>query len=117
MDPALYREVHAFALTAFDEATKYYHVTTDLKKIPPLAALNDGELPSLFEQNDARQLIHITYGSILNAKNAAGEYRFRKQLYQLWYDHCSLYEEHLERHIGKHLQLLYQGFQETGGNV
>jgi len=35
-DPGLYREVHTFALSAFPEAKKYYHVTTDLTKIPAL---------------------------------------------------------------------------------
>ena len=32
-DPALYRQVHAFALASFDEARKYYHVTTNLANI------------------------------------------------------------------------------------
>ena len=33
-DPQLYREVHAYALTAFKAATAYYHVTTQLSRIP-----------------------------------------------------------------------------------
>ena len=107
-DPALYREVHAFALNAFDEATKYYHVTTDLSKIPALDALTDAELPALFTQNDARQLIHITYGLILNAKDNAGNFRFRDRLYKLWRENDELYAECLEGHIGRHISLLYQ---------
>ena len=30
------------------EATKYHHVTTDLKKIPSLDALSDEQLPASF---------------------------------------------------------------------
>jgi hypothetical protein len=106
-DPALYREVHAFALSVFTEATKYYHVTTDLSRIPNPAALADAQLPELFGQNDARQLIHITYGLILNAKDETGAYRFRERLYRCWRENDALYAERLNAHIGRHLELLY----------
>lgn len=107
VDPALYREVHAFALTVFRDATKYYHVTTDLNKIPALQSLTDAQLPDLFEQNDARQLIHITYGLILNARDEKEAYRFRDRLYRCWRENDSLYYDRLEAHIGRHLAQLY----------
>lgn len=105
-DPALYREVHQYALSAFDEARKYYHVTTDLSKIPSLASLSDAELPGLFENNDCRQLIHITYGLILNKKNSEGSFAFRDRLYKIWRQEEDTYARALERHIGRHLDLL-----------
>ena len=105
-DPALYREVHKYALEAFEEARKNYHVTTDLKKIPNVDKLADKELPGLFEQNDSRQLIHITYGLILNKKNADGSYTFKDRLYKLWKDREEDYTQALVKHIGKHLTLL-----------
>jgi hypothetical protein len=83
-DPALYREIHKYAVSAFDEARKYYHVTTDVKKIPDVDKLKDSELPELFNQNDSRQLIHITYGLILNKKNDDGSFAFKDRLYRLW---------------------------------
>ncbi|MDR2433651.1 MAG: tagaturonate epimerase family protein [Treponema sp.] len=106
VDPALYREVHQYALSAFDEARKYYHVTTDLSKIPSLASLSNAELPGLFENNDCRQLIHITYGLILNKKNSEGSFAFRDRLYKIWRQEEDTYARALERHIGKHLDLL-----------
>lgn len=112
--PALYREIHAYALdTAFAEARKYYHVTTDLAKIPALDTLADADLEGLFEQNDARQLIHITYGLILTVKNADGTFRFRDRLFRLWREHDDEYAARLEAHIGRHLELLYGGFQNA----
>jgi hypothetical protein len=105
-DPKLYREIHAFALAHFEEAKKYYHVTTDLSKIPSLNSLSDEELPALFTQDDARQLIHITYGLILSAKNSDGTPLFRQRLYTLWRKESTAYEQALYRHIGKHLRLL-----------
>jgi hypothetical protein len=102
-DPALYREVHKYALEAFEEARKYYHVTTDLKKIPGVDKLADSDLPELFNQNDSRQLIHITYGLILSKKNANGSFVFKDRLYKFWTDHAEEYAQALDRHIGKHL--------------
>ena len=104
-------DITAYALdTAFAEARKYYHVTTDLGKIPALDTLADSELEGLFEQNDARQLIHITYGLILTVKEADGSYRFRDRLFKLWRAHDEEYAQRLEKHIGRHLELLYSGF-------
>lgn len=111
-DPALYREIHKYALTVFAQATKYYHVTTDLTRIPDVDTLSDAELAELFKQNDARQLIHITYGLILNEKNADGSCRFRDKLYYLWRENAQLYADMLETHIGRHLQLLYSEIRE-----
>jgi hypothetical protein len=105
-DPGLYREIHKYAVAAFDEARKFYHVTTDLKKIPDVDKLKDSELPELFNRNDSRQLIHITYGLILNKKNEDGSLAFRDRLYKLWREKEEAYAQALMKHIGKHLELL-----------
>jgi tagaturonate epimerase len=104
--PSLYREIHGFALTAFNEAKKYYHVTADISKIPDISLIKDTELPKLFENNDARQLIHITYGMILNHKKEDGNYAFKERLYNIWRQNEDAYRKALAAHIGKHLELL-----------
>ena len=105
-DPALYREVHKYALTAFKAATAYYHVTTDLNRIPAIDTLTDAQLPGLFGNNDSRQLIHITYGLILNEKNADGSFRFKDRLYGLWRTYREEYAQLLFNHIGHHAQAI-----------
>ena len=105
-DPSLYREIHSFALTAFNEAKKFYHVTTDISKISDVSAIKNEELPKLFENNDVRQLIHITYGMILNHKKEDGSFVFKERLYKLWRQNEDAYRNALVRHIGKHLELL-----------
>ena len=104
--PAFYREVHKYALEAFEEARKYYVVTTDIGSIPDVDKLSDAELPGLFELNDSRQLIHITYGLILNKKNSDGTFTFKDKLYKFWNDNADEYAASLEKHIGKHLDFL-----------
>ncbi|HHW79414.1 MAG TPA: hypothetical protein GX742_01280 [Acholeplasmataceae bacterium] len=110
-DPILYRNLHKFALSSFNDATKLYHVTTNLSNIPNVDTLKDHELVDLFDNNDARQLLHITYGHILTAKDDNGNSLFGEKLFKLWHEFDNTYANLLEGHIGKHLELLYKGFE------
>jgi hypothetical protein len=81
-------------------------VTTDINKIPDVDKLKCEELPELFNQNDSRQLIHITYGLILSKKNEDGTFAFKDRLYKLWKEKEEDYAQALMKHIGRHLDLL-----------
>ncbi len=105
-DPALYREIHQFALVHLPEAKKYYHIGADIEKIGDIMAMSDEMLPLLMDQNHARQVIHITYGLILNAKDSDGRYLFKDRLYALWQRYENDYAQALIVHIGKHLEYL-----------
>jgi len=95
-DPSLYREMHQEALSSFGEASKQYHVTTDLSRIPPTKDLIDSELPGLLDQENARQLFHITYGFLLKSELRG---RFFKTLIHCEEDYASLLENHIEKHL------------------
>jgi hypothetical protein len=112
-DPALYREVHKYALTAFEEACNYYHVSADISEIPDVDSLSDSDLPLLFENNNSRQLIHITYGLILNKKNPDDSYSLKNRLYKVWHENEEAYALALGKHIGRHLDLLNVPFIST----
>jgi hypothetical protein len=99
-DPALYRRLHQAALDRFGKATSYYHVTTNLGNVPALDSLADDQLPSLFDNPDSRQLIHITYGELLKDQEI-GRLFFDALLGKL-----EEYWQSLERHIGRHLETL-----------
>ena len=105
-EPQLYREVHKFALESFDEARKYYVVTTNIANIPDIDTLSDEQLPELFANNDARQLIHITYGLILSASNGDGSYIYRTRLYTAWRKYKDAYCKLIADHIGHHISQL-----------
>ena len=105
-EPSLYREVHTHALERFSEATKLYHVTTNLSNIKPLDQVDDKDLSEYFFNNDARQLLHITYGYILTDKNEHGDYILRERFFLALEEHSAKYKEHLNKHISRHLELL-----------
>jgi hypothetical protein len=106
VSPALYRRMHQFALSVFSEASRLYHVTTDLNRIPKLEELRDEELSNLLDQEDSRQLLHITYGYLLNAKDEYGKNLFKDQFYAILSQYEEDYWSLLEQHIGKHLDSL-----------
>jgi hypothetical protein len=99
-DPELYRLMHKCALANFNDMLRLYHITADINKIPNVDVMLDSELPRLMEMNEARQLLHITYGPILHDKIIrplffAAMHKFEKQ-----------YCEKLKAHFEKHLSLL-----------
>jgi len=99
-EPELYRKLHRAALERFGEATSYYHVTTDLNNVPPLSELSDSGLPGLFENPDARQLIHITYGELLKDGELGPAF------FEALNKHMEEYWAALGKHIGRHLETL-----------
>ena len=105
-DPALYREIHRFALENFEKDRASYNLTTDLSRIPDIDTIADDELVNLFKQNDSRQLIHITYGSILRARDNKGKYIFKDRIYKILFEYEEDHYRELSNHIKKHLELL-----------
>lgn len=105
--PSLYRRMHQYALEHFEEAAAYYHVTTDISKIVPLDQVADSDLADTYMNEDnARQLIHITYGILLQAKDKQGGSLFKDEFYRTLSEQEEAYEQSLISHIGKHIELL-----------
>ena len=115
VDPGLFRTICAHAKMRFPDATKYYHVTTDLAKIPDADKLTDAELERMLIEENARQLLHITFGFILTDKDSQGNFLFRDHLYQIWNEHEDDYADILIRHIGLHVKFLTERL--TDGKV
>jgi len=105
-DPALYREIHRFALKNFAKDRTSYNLTTDLSRVPNIDKLSDGQLVNLFNKPDSRQLIHITYGSILRAKDDKGRYIFKDRIYKILFEYEEDHYRELSNHIKRHLELL-----------
>jgi hypothetical protein len=99
-NPTLYRKIHKKAFQYFQVALKYYHITADISKIQNIDELKDDDLINFFEKDESRQLLHITYGGILNDPEIKEEF----------FDSLSEFEEvHYElvkNHISKHMELL-----------
>lgn len=99
-DPELYRSMHGAAFEALEEMQRLYHITPDLAAIPALESLEDAELPQLMENPNARQLLHVAYGKLLN-EPAIGP-AIRRSLLA----HADEYAGRVEAHLRRHLRLL-----------
>ena len=105
-EPQLYREIHQFALENFEKDRASYNLTTDLSRVADIDTISDDKLVNLFKQNDSRQLIHITYGSILRAKDSEGKYLFKDRIYKILFQYEEDHYREVSNHARKHLELL-----------
>jgi len=103
--PSLYRNIHKYALTCFEKDNTSYHVTADINKIPDVDNVEDSKVVNLLDIPEVRQLIHITYGSVLTEK-INGKYLFRDEIYRILHENEFLHYKRIRDHLGKHLELL-----------
>lgn len=104
--PALYRQIHEFALTTFEKDRASYHVTTNLDAIPDVGHVADAELEKLLDDDNSRQVIHITYGSVLQAKDEENKPLFREKIMETLDENEEEYFQFLDNHISHHMRAL-----------
>ena len=95
VDPPLFREVLAHARMRYEVDRATYHVSAALDRVPPPEAIDDGDLADLLERFDARQVLHVTFGSALDR---FGE-RLRATLQREQERYAEILEAHFERHL------------------
>jgi hypothetical protein len=96
-EPALLRRIYAFALSRVAEDRESYHLSIEIPRLPAPDDLRDVDLPALLGEEHTRQLLHVTFGSVL-----AGELgqELRERLESL----PEQYADALEAHLGRHLR-------------
>jgi hypothetical protein len=95
IDPALFREIYSVARERYDKDRSGYHVSAEVERTPAPGDLADAELRGLLDQFDARQILHITFGSALS--------RCGPRLKEVLSAHAPAYWDDLERHFSRHL--------------
>jgi hypothetical protein len=96
----LFREILDFARCRYEADKASYMVSANLHRVPISCVLADWHLAPQLNQFDARQVLHVTYGSVLAAE---GGKRFREPLLAALKTHEEAYAQALEKHIGRHL--------------
>ncbi|MEM2130400.1 MAG: tagaturonate epimerase family protein [Candidatus Bathyarchaeia archaeon] len=107
-EPMLFREIVLFALKRFDEDKKAYDVTTDLSLVPNPNKILDSKLESAYlDDNNGRQLLHITYGSVLTTKKASGEWIYRNRIFRCLMEHEDELYETVAKHLRRHVEAIW----------
>ncbi len=95
-DPNLLRRIYAFALDRFDHDRASYHLSVETTELPAARELGDDQLPALLSDDGTRQVLHVTFGSVLGG--ALGE-ELRKRITELHEQYAAGLERHLARHL------------------
>jgi len=101
--PDLFREILGFAFERYETDKASYHVSADPGKLKRPGEMKDRELPGVLDGDDGRQLLHVTFGSVLTAK-AEGGYCFRERLLMALRTHEEDHYAALEKHLGRHVE-------------
>jgi hypothetical protein len=104
IDPELFGEILAHARERYPEDRRSYCVSADPGRVPDPETATPEDLGAVLDQPDARQVLHVTYGSILTATDADGEYRFRDRLYATLEAFEDAAYACLEAHLRGHVQ-------------
>jgi len=98
VDGALFREIERYP-----EDRASYHVSAELSEVPRPDDVRDEELGALLDQFHAREVLHVTFGSVLTAK-VDGRPRFRGQLMAALEEHEEVHYETVRAHIERHVR-------------
>jgi hypothetical protein len=112
INPDFFREIVEFSMNRFETDRATYHISATLAGTPAASGLSPVELERQFlDEDNGRQVLHVTYGSVLTAKDSGGRgsYIFRDRLNSLLFEHRNLHHRLLADHLGKHLRLLCGG--------
>jgi len=104
LDPGLFVEIYAFSRDHYDVDRASYHVSASLDRAPAPTGLDAARLPSLLDQFDAREILHVTFGSVLNETDGSGARRFYDRFMAVIEEHPDDYAGYLETHFVRHLE-------------
>ena len=95
VDPGFFREILSLARERYDEDRATYHVSAEVGRVPRPEDVPDEDLPGLLDQFDAREVLHVTFGSVLD--------HYRQQLMEMLAAHEEEHYAALEAHFKRHL--------------
>jgi len=108
-DHGLFREIVEYGLRCFEKDRKSYSVSTDLSLVPDPEKVSDQDLEETYLNDDnGRQVLHITYGSILTAQTSEGKWLFRDRLRRILIENEEEHYETVAAHMKRHIEPLWK---------
>jgi tagaturonate epimerase len=104
VDPDLFRAIYRFACERYETDKASYSVSASLDRAPGPDDIVDGELGHLLDQHDARQILHVTFGSVLTVCDREETLLFAPRLKKTLQRSSELYASYLEAHFLAHFR-------------
>ncbi len=98
LDPVLFREIVGFALERYPTDRASYHVSAEVERVPDVTAQPDAALKELLDDFHGREVLHVTFGSVLNSP------RFRDRFFAALRQNEETYYDVLETHFNRHFR-------------
>ncbi len=96
VNPRLFRDILAFARERYPVDRASYHVSARAEMMPNIAGLDDERLNSLLDDFHAREILHVTFGSVLNHPD------FREPFFETLRGNEEAYYGMVEAHFSRH---------------
>ncbi len=100
VEPTVFRDILELGRSRYETDRKTYHVSGVLSKVPVSSAISDDDLPQLLDQFDARQVLHVTFGSALD--------KYGEQIHRIIRTHEDAYTAGLKVHFDRHIASFIQ---------
>lgn len=101
-DPNFFRDIMAFSMKRFNEDKKTYHISADMSKIKNPYEATEEELRNYLNDDHARQVLHVAYGSVLSGDLPEAK-DYKKRLMTTLEENEKLHYQNLKKHFDKHL--------------
>jgi hypothetical protein len=92
-EPILFERIWTLGLERYPTDRATYHVSAEVEKVPAGIAL-----PALLDNFHAREILHVTFGSVLM--------QFGSEIKSALVKHADVYDANLQKHFRRHLDLL-----------
>ena len=97
VDVKFFREIYTFARERYETDKASYHVSAELGRAPLPQDVTDW--PALLDQFDAREILHVTFGSVLTGKTESGAWHFYDRFMDILKANPETYAINLEKHF------------------
>jgi hypothetical protein len=102
-EPEEFRKILDFARIEYEKEKESYHVSAKLENVHSSDKYSDAELLDLFTQDDARQVLHVTFGKVLTTIKEDGKPLFKDTIYTCLRKNEDVHYNYLINHFKNHL--------------
>jgi hypothetical protein len=96
VDISLFSDIYKYALKQYENDRVSYHVSGVLEKTPDPDRITLSDLSVIIDQFDSRQVLHVTFGSVLD--------EFCENINKIIRENSCTYKEFLRKHFERHLK-------------
>ncbi len=101
--PKEFKKILDFSRIEYEKEKHSYHVSAKIENVYSSENYTNEQLLDLFNQNDARQVLHVTFGKVLTIIDENGKYLFKEKIINCLKENENVHYNYLTNHFRNHL--------------